>query len=238
MKTKSLLAAVATLLFISSCSQSSNQEDDFTSNLPENSEVLLANFLNGNKEIIYSQITDDGEQVIFAKNLKEDHIDTVMVVSDGVACDVVVTDSCYLVVTKTDISPRQAYFDYHVAFVNKKDNTIKSLTLGDEGEDITTEAYIVDTKEGIVILKGSCYNDNQAIFYHSVFDFQGDKIMEDPTVIDLNPKVIEDTPTMYIWECQKCGKKRNSVTKPETNVFVDVCPDGKVAHNYVKIGKI
>lgn len=56
---------------------------------------------------------------------------------------------------------------------------------------IITDAYMVDTKEGKMIPKSFCYNDNQVVFYHLVLDFYGDKIMDDPTVIDLKLQVLE-----------------------------------------------
>lgn len=241
---KFFCAAFIGIVGLNSCTKTSNDAEKFISNLPENSVVYSTDLIDPNTEIIYSQVTQNGELVILATNLNEATTDSVMIVSEGDICEVVKTKNGYLVVTKTDLDPMHSYYAYHINVINKKNNTESNITIGEEGEDIPIEAYIIDPREESIILKGSFFDDQETILYHTVYDFEGDKILEDPILIDLRPRISDSSqtnssaPAMYVWECQKCGKKRNSAGQPETNFFVDVCPIKQMPHEYVMIGKL
>lgn len=224
------------LLSVCSCSSKDNGEQKKIIDLPEGCCVISSDFTDEEIEIIYSQ-----NSVILANNLTTNNIDTIMVVDDGEICDVVKTKSGYIVVTRTPEMPSMAYFAYKAYNINKENNGISQLYIDEEDPSVTSTAYIISKQDGTIILEGSEFGTNQATLYHTVYDFEGEKLIDDPTVIDLKPNISTISNSSisnstrnveYIWECNRCGKKINKSYTPDSWPGGDPCP----SHDWVKIG--
>ncbi|MDE5772912.1 MAG: hypothetical protein K2H86_00460 [Muribaculaceae bacterium] len=237
-----LLAVVGLI----SCSSPADKAKKIEEGLSENGGVLYKELEGENPQIVTYSLESDSTTVILVDNLKSDRTDTLSRLTNCEIVEVVPVEDGWLYVAKQAREDGKEHFLYKANIKrhidNPKEQTLTSLDVVDGKENLWASGYVID-REGrkITLSSYEMFNDYFEI-YHTVYDFKGNKVVEDPIHIDIpkpQPQVSESSNATYLWQCDKCGKRVNSGKKPRVwgTFGFEGCINA-TAHEWVNLGRV
>ena len=236
---------------LTSCGSPADKAKKIEKGLSNNAGVLYKDVQSENPQIITYSIEPDSTTVVLIHDLRANKTDTLTtLIPQSHIVEVVPVEDGYLYIQKQERQDGNEHYLYQAAIERNIDNpeerTTTYLRVVPDCEEVASSAYVIDRKGKKITLSSYHVVSTYADIYHTVYDFKGNKIVEDPIHINIpTQQTYTSSParsTEYVWECQKCGKKRTSSKKP--SIFDFTCHgngerDGfGNSHEWVKIGEI
>lgn len=239
-------AAFASLMtaggILVSCSSPSGKSGDAaTIELPDSMEVIGSALTGDNPEIMTLGYDDSG-YLVLARALKSNKTDTVFRNDEAwQPCQVAKAKSGYVVACRHDGGNPMYGYEYAVFLSNSDDKAGKMLLIDEGNEDLTATGYVINTDSETIELSSTEDDTEMVMLYNDVYDFSGKQLSDNSRKIPIK-KVSSSTgfpasifgggSATYLWECSRCGAKKNANTKP-----FGTCPDGREC-KYVKIQRV
>lgn len=236
-------------LLTGACSNPSKKAEKIIGTLPENSGVLSVNLTGEEKEVIVYSMQPDSTFVVIAHSIDEGTTDSIAKIRKGLdACEAFKVEDHYIVVTREPRQDGKHHFLYNTHIVrnpkDKKAKTIQVLPVDDNQKSLASTGVVIDKEAKTITMSSYGIENNKATIYHTVYDFDGNRILTDPLTLELRTY---EAPSQrsggtYIWECQYCREKRNGAKRPSPLEFT--CqgrgenPGFGSSHNWVKVGRI
>ncbi|MDE7462985.1 MAG: hypothetical protein K2M88_07480 [Muribaculaceae bacterium] len=237
-----VLLSLVLLSLVCACSSPTKKVEKIIADLPSDSHVVYSDLIGDNKEVItVSPVPGDSMVCILSHSLAENRTDTISRFhKEFEVVEVVPADKDYIVVYRVPRSDGNCHFLYGAfLFQNIEDNkkaTATTLNVDEKNTDIMATSYHIDKNAGTITLESYNVDSKDVTLYHIVYDFKGNQMVNDPVKIKLNSSSESAGSSLYRWECEGCGLKRTSSTKPKAS-FLDDCP-AYGFHRFVKISKI
>ena len=237
--------ASTTLLGLSSCTSEEDKALKIISELDTSDCIVSTNMIGESKSIITSELQKDSTITIRVYDLATEKSDSIFSLIKGSKVWEVapVNDDSYLIVTsvpRQDGNEHNLFFSFILRNVHNPKTSTKTQLFVDEGsKNLAATSYTIDPESRKLTLSSWDNNSSSATIYHTVYDFDGNKIISDPATIEFKApnNGSGSSGSTYIWECQRCHVKINSTKKP-SNLEGLGCNGSWRFHTWVKIGRV
>lgn len=232
-------------IFMISCASTADKAKKIEEEVSKNGGVLYKNLEGNNPRIITSSMNSDSTTVVLVHNLKTNSVDTLSQLVNGLSmAEVVPIEDGYVYVIKQERSDGKGHYLYQSIIKRNIDNPTEKtktvLNVDNSKEELWASSYVIDREGKKVTLSSYEVATDYVNIYHTVYDFKGNKIEEDPVHVKIPEAQAASTSSSggtYLWECQHCGAKVNSSSKPNPFRIVLGYGDGNI-HQWVNIGRV
>ncbi|MDE5806445.1 MAG: hypothetical protein K2H58_09350 [Paramuribaculum sp.] len=251
-----IIALVSAMLScLSSCSSDEDKASKIISGLLDSDCVISTNMIGESKNIITSELQKDSTIIVRVYDITANKSDSIISFLKGTKVweAIPLGADNYLVVSSL---PRKDGNDHHLFYAyilrnvqNPKTSSTIQLFIDEGNKNLAATGYTIDSEERKLTLSSFDYDSSSTTILHTVYDFDGHKILSDPLKIEFKAQNTggestggKSTGGTYIWECQYCHEKRNAKNKPSSFEFT--CHGRGEAqgfgnsHKWVKIGRV
>lgn len=223
-----------------SCSDPAGKAKKIEDSLTEKEGVVYKNLEGDNPQIITYSVNPDSTTVVLVHNLRTNSKDTLSQLPNGLTVsEVVPIEDGYLYMIRQERSDGKDHYLYQGIIKrnidNPKEKSKTILNVKDSKEELWASGYVIDKEKKKIILNSYEVAPEFVDIYHTVYDFKGNKIVEDPVHINI-PKpqtyTASESSASYLWQCDDCGKRVNSGKKP-SSLSLDGC-----WHQWVNLGRV
>lgn len=241
--------AVAVVSGLASCTSPSDKAGKIVKGMDENSSLLYVDTY-GETPCVITYTPDDSVGNIVRHNLKEGKVDTLpQPFIYFRPCEIVPVKEGYLVISRFPKDEANEKYIYAACIVrnpfDKNTRSIAYVNVDDNAPNLYASGYVLDKESQKLTLSSYDGKSNGAVIYHTVYDFNGNKLNASPESYLAKQQTVApagSSGATYIWECQHCHEKRNSRTRPSEWEFT--ChgrgerPGFGSSHKWVKIGQV
>ncbi|MDE5801071.1 MAG: hypothetical protein K2H74_08635 [Paramuribaculum sp.] len=230
-----------TVCFLSSCSTYTDKANDIIGSLSENEGVISVELLGDDPEVITYSMGADSITAILIHSLNTNTVDTLTRFLPGFKMlESVPVEDGYLIVYCQERQDGNEHYIYHAQIKrhigNPKEASNTDLRVDETRPELWASGYVIDREAKKITLNSYDVQPSHAVIYHTVYDFKGNKLVSDPVHIDI-PQKSQASPSsssaMYLWQCQRCGAKKNSRKNPGPGLGLGSC-----WHEWVNIGRV
>lgn len=216
--------AVASLI---SCSMPADRAKKIEEGLSEKGGVLYKELEGENPRMVTYSLSADSTIVSIVHDLSSAKSDTLVELIKGIEIvEAVPVEDGYLSVFREKKEDGNERYLYIVSIIrnigNAKERSESRLNVAEGQEQLGATGYVIDREGKKITLSSYSIEPTNVEIYRTVYDFKGNKIVEDPIHINI-PQYTNTQPELgsatYLWECQKCGEKRNSAKRPSSFEF-------------------
>lgn len=226
-----------------SCSSPADKAKKIEEALPANGGVIYRQLDGENPQLITYTVDPDSTTVVWVHNLKSNQVDTLIHLKSGYSlAEAIPIDDGYVYINKESRADGNEHYIYTAGIVRNIDNAQKKtrtyLPVVSTREEIGASSYVIDREGNKITLSSYEVTPTQVEIYHTVYDFNGNRILEDPVHINIpQPQVAQSVSSsaVYLWECDKCGMRVNSGKKPSP--FYTRAGDS-CFHEWVNMGRV
>ena len=237
-------------LCLASCDSPADKVKKIEKEVSGNGGVLYKEAEGDSPRLVTYSISPDSSIVSLVHDLRSDRVDTLIHLRKGLEIvEVIPVEDGFLNVFREKMSDAEDRFLYVSEIIrnigNPDERSVRRLSVKDDKEELWATSYVIDKVGKKITLSSFMIEPTFVEIYRTVYDFKGNKIMEDPIHLDI-PQYSYTLSDMgsatYVWECQKCGEKRNSAKRPSSLEFT--CHGNGEregfgnSHQWVKVGRV